>query len=395
MKKYVIMFIFTLVCFPLFTQSMNLELGIQQSVERISDAYAQRYPNLTVKRGAVILDFIEESPAARSRKLGTLIRVHLEEAFSKSLIFYMVDRRNLASVMDEMTLSLSGLVDEDTTPQLGLLRGSHALVYGTIVEDGSDFRVSVSITDIEQGDLLTTYSFTVPNREMVDAAVFLQYQYVAQHGIGLSTGNYSFITADEAFNKYLLSFVSIDAKYRLSRNFMISVGIKLPRFQSGEFYRYDESWDSSHTPVNWSDFQRDLPPELDSEIDQLTNQFIGGRIFHITGQYTLNFSPKFNLGLRLGAIFASDFRTQYLHSAIEGLLSQTTTYPDEETLITRNNMGLDLHFEPFNGGKVELSPEFFITPRLAINATFGYILTQSGKVEYAYASQGDWIYPET
>ena len=68
MKKFFIVFILCTVCFSLPSQNVSLQEEISHSIEKISAAYRDKYPDLTVKRGAVILEFGEESPRARSKK---------------------------------------------------------------------------------------------------------------------------------------------------------------------------------------------------------------------------------------------------------------------------------------------------------------------------------------
>ncbi len=393
MKRIVVPVLVLFVCSSAFAETVSLQEEIQASVERISAAFLEKYPDLTVKKGAIILEFKEESQKAKSKQMGTLIRVSLEEALTNSMVLYVVDRKSMEAIREEMVLSLSGMVDESTAPEIGFLSGAHVLIYGTIVEDGADFRVSVSATDITTGELLITCSFTIPNEEMVAAAENLQYEYVAKNGIGISTSAFCFIMADEMFNRWPPLFANIEAKYRVSRNIMLSAGVLIP-VVSDSNYRWDPSQYTDQYVVDWSDFQPDLPTALDGEVGQATAIIQNSLIFHLDGQYTINFSPKFNLGIKLGAVLGPRMQIGYELSSNDGLYVRTVSYDDEtadETyVITKDYQEVVNVFKPVFGGRVELCPEIFITPRLALNLTIGYMLTNSAEVRESYASMGDW-----
>jgi hypothetical protein len=396
MKKLFIVFILGAVCFSLSAQNVSLQEEINNSMEKISTAFKDKYPDLTVKRGAVILEFEEESPRARSKKMGTLVRVYLEEALVHSLSLYLVDRKNLESIKEEQILSLTGLVDENTAPEVGYLSGAHVLLFGSILEEGADFLVTIGMTDMTTGERLLTFSFRVPDREMIMAAENLQYEYVTKNGIGLSVSTQYHILADEMFNEGHPLFFNIEAKYRISRNLMVSAGVMIPPVTTGSFYRYDPSQDSSLAAVPWSYFQPDLPAVYGTqEVEQITNRLASGLL--ITGdiQYTFNFSPRFNIGVKLGVLAGAGLTTAYRLSSTASQFIQTTVYDDvsgavSDTLITRDYQEIILLYDQLAGAKVEIRPEFFITPRLAVTGIAGYMKTTEGRVREAYASHGDW-----
>jgi len=395
MKKFFIVFILCTVCFSLSAQSLSLQEEIHNSIEKISTAFRARYPDLTVKRGAVILEFREESPRARSKKMGTLVRVYLEEALATSLSLYLVDRKNLESIREEQILSLTGLVDESTAPEVGYLSGAHVLLYGSIVEEEADFLISIGMTDISSGERLLTYSFRIPDQEMVTAADNLQYEFVAKNGIGLSVSTQYHILADKSFNESHPYFLNIEAKYRISRNFMVSAGVMIPPVTTGSFYRYDPGQDGSLAELTWSFFQPELPATFGEEtVGQVTNQLTGGLLATAGLQYTLNFSPRFNLGLKLGVLAGMGLRTAYRLSSAAGQFVQTEVVGEQDPLVTRDYQDIILLYDQLFGGKIELRPEYFITPRLAVTGMAGYMKTTEGRVREAYASRGDWGFYE-
>ncbi len=343
---------------------------------------------MSVRKGVVILGFKEESSQARKNKMGSLIQVYLEEALTKSIILYLVDRDNLDAIQEEYALALSGLTEEGTFPEPGYLKGARFLLFGSVLEENASFRISISMTDTTTGELLLTSGFNVPNKEMLDAAEELQYEYVTKNGIGLSSSFIMCITGDTDFNSVKPVFVDMKVKYRLSRSLLLSAGIMLP--MPLEFYRLG---DSDNT-FKWSDFQTDpeflTHPSLDGPVGQITNTVFGGMILHLDLQYTLNFSPAFNLGFNLGALFSPYLASSYKISSNSGLYVKDYEYDNNDYTVSKDRTAITLEYEAFGGVKFEVAPELFLTPRLALSGVLGYMVTSNASVYRAKAENGDW-----
>ncbi len=63
----------------------------------------------------------------------------IRDAFTEKLIaskrFDVVDRQTLGKIIQEQKLSISGLIDEQSAPQIGKLLGASALIFGRITAD--------------------------------------------------------------------------------------------------------------------------------------------------------------------------------------------------------------------------------------------------------------------
>ncbi len=392
-KKNIILFILIFLIVYLIPagtgngRSVTIQQQILEVTEQISQTILKEYPDMSVRKGIVILGFKEESPQARKNKIGSLVQVYLEEALTKSMLLYLVDRRNLDAIQEEYALALSGLTDESTSPQPGYLKGARFLLFGSILEENSAFRVSISMTDTTTGEMLFTSGFNVPNKEMLDAAEELQYEYVAKNGIGLSSSFLLFITGDADFNSVKPVFVDMKVKYRLSRSLLLSAGIMIP--MPLEFYRLEDKDNNLY----WSDFQTssDFPSALDTvPVGQVSNNFVGGMILHLDLQYTLNFTPAFNLGFNFGALFSPYLASSYKISSNSGLYVKDYEYDNNNYTVSKDRTAITLEYKAFGGVKFELIPELFLTPRLALSGLLGYMVTTNASVYRAYAENGDW-----
>ena len=102
--------------------------------------------NLSEYKTIAVGDFTGE----RNRR--SLYSVSIEEAITYQLFrtgaFDIVERRNLDLLLEEHNLSLSGLVDDGSTVEIGQLLGSAVLVFGRIAEN--DYQEETSRSDQQE-----------------------------------------------------------------------------------------------------------------------------------------------------------------------------------------------------------------------------------------------------
>lgn len=67
----------------------------------------------------------------------------------------LVERENLEGLVEELKLGLSGLVDEDTAPQIGEMLGARYIITGTIFFLKETLMVSFKVSETESGKILT------------------------------------------------------------------------------------------------------------------------------------------------------------------------------------------------------------------------------------------------
>lgn len=379
MKKGIIAVILFLIVPLLSAQSEKiLTKELRSCIAQFSKTYAEQNPGLATRKGAIILDFTEVGSRAQKNKLGLLVETYLQEQMGNSIIFYLVDRKNLQEILKEQSLSMSGLVKESTAPKIGELSGASVFLSGEVIENGQTFKVSIKLTDASKSEILDTYTFSIPGDEMIDASVNLQYSYVAKNGIGIGYGIRYLITAPENFTKSsIIQMINeIGLKYRVSKSFLVELGVWLPLIS-----KTDSFYDLTESEVLYGTLQPGLPATLANyKIQRYSCAVQEMFISHLGAQYTLNFSPKFNIGVKAGALFLTDttvkLRTS-LYRKIETLDSSGTNI---ETRIQLDQEGMDIVFNKTLGGKVEISPEFFITSRFALNLTVGYIMLKSPKI---------------
>lgn len=400
MKKVVLIF---LVMFSIPAWAQRLDTLLYRSMDTLSKAYLAQYPQLGMKAGLVILHIEEKSRLAASNRLGSTVEAYLREMIGRSLVYELVDRANLESLLREMELSLTGMVYPSDIVEIGNLAGVKAFLWGDISETRDRFLISLNVTDAETGLVLGTSSFEIDQRTLVKTADELQYSYVAPNGIGLTAHLfYPVYMLSDIYNKSVLPFGDLGLAYRFTRNFMVSVGFLSAPEYTGEQYRWDKDISLSSvqpllnsTPDDWGRI-----PDQDLVASQWTAQFRAA-FFRLDAQYTFNFNPKFNIGLSGGVFNAISNVRMYVDiggdSSGPYYRKQLATDDDPPSYFQQPFMDTAsveyLFMDQFLPGvKTELRPEFFITPRIALSARIGFLWMKPLTVREIHASYASWWY---
>ncbi len=378
---------------------IGLKISIAESMEEFSRAYIAKHPDLVSMQGLAVMTIENDSENAARAKIGELIRAYLEEAVTRSMIFVLTDRTNLDRILDEIKFSAAGMVSDDTAVQIGEITGTSVLVSGSVAEEGSNFQVLLRLSEIESGEILTVHRFSLPQSDLIEASTELKYSYVAANGIGLTAKMLSYIYGAETFNKWNPVYVDITAKYRLSRDWMISGGVITNLVGTGENYRWDPSMYTDQQEILYSDIQPDLPDTFNTggdAVGQITGQLTSTVIPHLDFQYTINFSPSFNIGINAGVVGYINPEMEVRYGSHGDLFFNNQEYDDTgaEGAVTaqKDTMPMTYVFESTVGGKIELCPEVFITNRIAVTGVAGYMYIPPAVLRSVFASEGDWEY---
>lgn len=385
--------------------AQDLATALYKSVDALSVAYQKAHPETGMKAGLAILDIEEHAELARKHRLGKTVEAYLRGSVERSLIYELVDRKNLDQVLKEMELSLSGLVDGKTAPGIVELTGVRAFLWGDITESGDRFLVSLGVTDAGTGAVVETSSFEIDKRRLVKVAEELAYSYVAPNGIGITAQYFTPVyMLSDLYNKAPLTLFDGGLAYRFSRNLMLSGGIQgMPVF-TGEHFRVDDDIAVSEVQPQLGDVPDPwgfVAAEPGGTFSQYTAQFQAS-FARLDAQYTINFSPKLNLGLS-GGVFATLTNPKMLVTyggensglfyrrqlAVDGDPTDPASYYQMPFI---DAVAVEYLFEQqfVPGVKAELRPELFITPRLALSARLGFMWMQPLSVREVHASNASW-----
>ena len=121
------------------------------------DVAAQEYRSrLQILKGKylVVLE-VEAGLVALEPEITKILTTFIENAFVNLGSVIIVDRRNLDVIMDEISLQVSGLVDEGMAIKLGKLSGAEVIAAGEINQLGNTYYLNVKLISVETGEILS------------------------------------------------------------------------------------------------------------------------------------------------------------------------------------------------------------------------------------------------
>jgi len=122
----------------------NTETGIPLD-NALSDITSYYVKNLSANTKIALINF-----NAEAQLLSDYIFEELWIHFEDSKSFILVDRQNLGLIEKELKYQYSGTVSDESMQSIGHQFGPQTLVYGSITQLGSEYRLVVRATDVEK-----------------------------------------------------------------------------------------------------------------------------------------------------------------------------------------------------------------------------------------------------
>lgn len=117
-------------------------------------------PTAWAEKKIAVLPFevLSKNPEIQQFGLGTMDS--LNHALSQIKEFSIVDRGHLEGVIKELAFQNSGLVNQDNLKKLGKILGAEILVFGSIQNENSKYRINTTFTEVETGKIIKTLQVT-------------------------------------------------------------------------------------------------------------------------------------------------------------------------------------------------------------------------------------------
>jgi len=210
----------------------------------------------------------------------------------------------------------------------------------------------------------------------------IQFGYIAKHGIGINWQTSYLIHPRPMDGVTLLNDVFVSYRPELWLN--IKLGIT---------QIYLEMWDEDKVPTS------ELYPNYNDT--SLQTGYTTGKIDEVAPylgvEYNWLISPKFTIGFGLGATLflpgSFVFEQIYNGCPVRAALDGTSTPVDDSGVTPHNSMTLSQSFDLAAMFRIEIKPQYFITPRAAVGLYIAAIYTTPLKVERVDFGDGTAIYP--
>jgi TolB-like protein len=117
-----------------------------------------------------VAEFSAESERASSNSVAPLVTALLTEELGESTVFTVIERRDMAALLEEIEFNLSDLAAPGAAAQVGQLEGVDVLLLGSVNGAGEDYLVTARLVEVAGGRVLAGGSVRLPSREIEEAS---------------------------------------------------------------------------------------------------------------------------------------------------------------------------------------------------------------------------------
>jgi TolB-like protein len=342
-------FLSTTVLFADVTQDIRDRLF--QFSKELNKTYRVKYEkDADFKKNIAILDLDNIGEKAKQKEIGQAVSEMMRSIFADSAIFKVIERKNLAKVLDEYKLQLAGITSSSNEMKMGGLLNADALIVGGVSEMGDNFNVSIRLVDVATGETLATKEFQLKKDDMISVSEKLQMAYVEEMGIGIGLSGMGFQLAgnNPGIDKYFASsaeegtflkrYVLFDVRYRFFKFLMATAGLNYVWISA-----------ANNVPVRYS-----TNGGASYQDGSVSAEGLG-----LNGEFNVFFVFLFNkyLNLSLGG-----------GVTVQGYNYKLTVKNSSAGVVgvEQNSISPSIDFQIIAG------LEWFISPRLAVNIRAGY-----------------------
>jgi len=254
---------------------------------------------------------------------------------------------------------------------------------GSITEIEDQFQITLRLVDTETGAVVSQDSFRVHRGQMVKKQEEIAFAYIAQYGIGI---NYQ--------TSYLLHPRPMGGVTLLNDIFVSYRPVLWLNLKLGFTHMYLEMWDDAK--VN-PDQLLSSNPAGNTQLIGYTNGKINQSAPYIGAEYNWMISPSFALAVGLGITMfmpnTLQFEQIYNGCPVRKVPSTETWNGVGNEYNIRNTMTLIQTMDPSAMFRIEIKPQYFISPRATIGLYIAATYTTPLRVDRADFGDGVAIYP--
>jgi len=371
MRRLCIFFLFCILS-TINLYADDLDKSMQNLLGDLASAYSDKKPLKANKYGIAILPFEEKSSAAASHSLGETVREALSRVTVRSNVFFLVDRETVSKSMEEIELSMTGAVNDSEVIKAGNLAGVNVFLRGTITEEAGKFIITARLIDVETGVVSAIAKAEIKTESLIEKQRQYAYEYISQYGLGINT-QLSFAPhikspRDNAFTSIVDAFVN----YRpyLWLNFKLGITYFNMNYMGEENGIAPQMYPlgTTHsTATNYSSFQTAEFHVKDAAISEL-GPF---------GGFDINWTPFQFLTVGFG------FSMSSITPTILNVYNNGWVWLDNGgagELYQINGFIIETHLEPIEMFRLEVKPQFFISPRFTVGLYLAYMYSTPLKV---------------
>lgn len=141
---------------------------IQAAIDKIvATLQSQTGVSAANPRKIAVSALVSLGPTARDKQMGDVVAEILQEKLAKVEGVTLIERMQLAKILEELKLSLLGLTDPGNAEAVGKMAGADAMIVGSVSEVAADFRISIRLVNVETGKIEKALAVSVPQENMI------------------------------------------------------------------------------------------------------------------------------------------------------------------------------------------------------------------------------------
>ncbi|MDD5066829.1 MAG: CsgG/HfaB family protein [bacterium] len=372
--------ILSLLFFSASVEASVLDRRMHSLVSDMAVQYKKANPNMVSKAAVAVITFQNKGRAAKRNYIGEAVSSVARVAVQNSLVFYPVERENLAAVTKEIELSMTGLLDEKSQTKFTGVAGVDCLILGEVTESAENFVITCQLVDATTAKILATAKTEIERSELIRDTEKYAYEFITANGIGI-TFSQLIPVKDWPDYRYNISGekattgLSGRLTYRFLKNLKVAIvynGFELdPLDTSGREARFGSAKNmknlnevSNYHPWTESHVNTNLKAGIGMQPDYTLMPEV--TTFALIPSYVFTFSKTFSLSVGAGPSYSMIKYNQHCAN-VPHLVEGAVEYRDLDIINEATSWGVT--------GTVEL--EYFIFPRLALNlgCVYSYMLS--------------------
>ncbi len=114
-----------------------------------------------------VANFQEVGASTQDKELGLVVSAQLQSMLQNDHNLFLVERQEVAKIMEEVQLGQMGLVSEQDAVEIGKMSGAQALILGSVSEAGAQYIVNTKIVSVTEARVWATAQTTLPAADLI------------------------------------------------------------------------------------------------------------------------------------------------------------------------------------------------------------------------------------
>ncbi len=366
MKRLSALLLFLLTALPLMADDTDEKMS--ELLFLLTRQHVQENPVTIAKQGVAILPFMEASEAAKKKGLGETVREALSRMVSRNTKFFLIDRETLRSSIKEMELSMSGMLKDSDLVKPGQMAGVKVFLRGSITDGNGGFVVNARLVNVATGRVTATAKIELPKEQLLAKREQFAFENIAQYGLGINfqTSYGPHIKSPRSGHMFMVLDAFVNYRPWLWLNFKLGVSYYSLSYNNEETAPVTVMYPGNTDVATFAAAGYDVHPK-DCTMSEIA-PYIGA---------DFNWTPLtfFTLGIGVSmGMYTPSIEQVYNNILIDNDTTTAVNIVDSGGGIIRQEMESVVTF------RVELKPQFFISPRLTLGVYLAFMYTTPFKI---------------